>query len=186
LYQNKSIVAMEKFLKNSGVYGLILGGISVIYSMILYISGINILNIIFGIFNFVFLIGLTGFITFYGTKNYREKYSEGYITYGKALLSCLLIGVFAAVISAVYTFIYFKSVDTAYFDAMINKFMAKMEANPNIPAAKLDEIYKNMTEGFHKPAIKQALQSFVFNAIAGGLVGLIAAAIVKKERPLFE
>jgi ethanolamine transporter EutH len=177
---------MEKIIKNSAVYGALLGGISVIYSMITYVAEINLLNTAFSIFNFLFSLVLIGLLIFIGTKAFREKYSEGYISYGKALLSCLLIGFFSAVITAIYTFIFFKAVGTAYFDSMINEFMAKMESNPNIPAETLDTIYEKLTEGFRKPAILQALQSLAFSTLTAGILGLIVAAFVKKERPLFE
>jgi ethanolamine transporter EutH len=177
---------MDKLIKNSTLYGLILGGVTVAYSMITYVLGINLLNTAFSIFNFVFSLTLIGFFIFLGTKTYRDKFSEGYITYGKSLLSCLLIGIVSAVVLGIYTFVFFKTIDPAYFDSMINEFMTKIEANPQIPAETVDMIYGKMVEQFHKPAIYQALQSLAFSAISAGILGLIIGAFTKKERPLFE
>ena len=72
--------------KNALTYGAILGGINVVYSLILWIMG-QTTNKYLGYVGLIFVIGLM----YYGTKEYRDKQLGGFMTYGKAFTSNFLI-----------------------------------------------------------------------------------------------
>lgn len=69
---------------------------------------------VMGILNYVVMAVLV----FVGSKNLRDKYSEGYMKYSRALGSSFLIGFFGGILLAFYIYIFMKYIDPSILEQM--------------------------------------------------------------------
>jgi len=81
---------------NSLNYGLITGGVMIVFNLILFISNLY-MNQSLGYIGYLFMLG--GMV--WGTLEYRKKLQNGFMTYGEAFSSCFLIGLFAGILGVV-------------------------------------------------------------------------------------
>lgn len=105
-------------MKHAMTFGAIIGLSLVAYNVILYISGMTFNK---GL-NWIQYIILFGGI-YLGTKAYRDKLLGGFITYGKALGTGVLISVFVGIITTFFNFIMMRFIDPG----LVDKYMAIME-----------------------------------------------------------
>ena len=165
--------------KNALIYGAILGGISVLYSITLWLLGLT-LNKPLGYVGIVFTLG----VMYFGTKDYRDKHLGGYMEYGKAFSSNFLIGLYACIISTVYTFLLFKFIDPTLIDTIKETAInAAMQKNSNVSEEQIEQ-------GMSKMSFLMSPTFFAITALFGGaimaaLAGLIVAIFQKKEKTLF-
>lgn len=173
--ENKS----NTMLKSAMTWGLVLGVALVIFSLILYI--VNILKPPFWVSLINYLVIIGGIVL--GVKKYRDDDLGGEISYGKAFGFGVLICVFAALISAVYTYLLITVIDTEY----MSKLMAITEEellNKGLPEEQIDAAMA-MSKKFTSP-----LFITISSVIGMGLIGAVFSAIVaifmKKEKPIFD
>ncbi len=159
---------------NALLYGAIVGVISILYTLILYLANLYMINWLQYI-SLIFMIG--GMVL--GTLNYREKIAGGYLTYGKAFLSNFLIGLFAAILSSIFFFFYVKYINTGLIDEMMEVGRQKMEAAGNLSEEQLDKAVSIQSK-FMSPVV-MTLTGIVFNAFVSVVLGLIVALFLKKE-----
>ncbi len=161
-------------LKHAMTYGAIIGLILVVYSVLLYLTGLT-FNKGMGLIQYIVLIGGI----YLGTKAYRDKVLGGYIKYGKALMFGLIISVFVGIITIFFNFIMLRYIDPG----LIEKYMAIMEEQFQnsrfFPADQMDEMLdrsrESMTAIWSLPA-----GVFVFS-LFGFVFSLITSAFLKKD-----
>ena len=167
-------------------YGAILGVISVIFSLILYITGFMPYN--FKRMMIVSLIGLALTIIFIsaGMKGYRDKVLGGTITYGQALMVGLLIIVFSTILTSFYNLIFNLYIDPEYNGKMIEAsknstydWMNKMGAPEGQIEEQMERFDKQLEDS---TPLKLFFQSLYMSAIFGFILSLIIAAFTKKNR----
>jgi hypothetical protein len=161
-------------LKYAMTYGAIIGLILVVYSVLLYLTGMT-FNRSMGLIQYVVLIGGI----YLGTKAYRDKALSGYIKYGKALLFGLIISIFVGIITIFFNFIMLRYIDPG----LIDKYMAIMEEQFQnsrfIPADQMDEMLERSRESM--TAIwSLPVGVFVFS-LFGFVFSLITSAFLKKD-----
>ncbi|MFN5831892.1 MAG: DUF4199 domain-containing protein [Bacteroidota bacterium] len=121
-------------------------------------------------------------VTYWGTKSFRDKHNDGFISYGSAFSSCLQIAFFSSIILAFFMFMYLKFVD----DSLIQKILEKSEEqmlNQNMPDDQI-EMAMEMTRKFTTP-IFIAFTVIVAQVIMGLIFGLITAIFLKRDNPDF-
>jgi len=166
-------------LNHSVVYGLVTGGVLILLSLIINLFNIGPKN---PLVYFSYLILLAGII--WGSKEYRDKIKGGFISYGNSLLSGFLIGMFAALISAIFTFIYVKFIDPG----IVNKWLeiaeqTMTEKNPNMPQEQIDTAM-TITEKFMKPGW-MLITGFIGQTFISFILSLIVSIFIKKEDTMF-
>ena len=165
--------------KNAMTYAAILGGVGVVYNLILWLMGLT-FNKPLGYVSILFTLG----IMFWGTKEYRDKQLGGFITYSKALNSNFKIGFYASIISAIYMFVLYTFIDPTLLAQMrqigIDAAMAK---NSNLSQ---DQIEQGMdkVKFFMSPAFLASV-ALIGGAVSSIILGLLVAIFQKKEKPLF-
>lgn len=164
--------------KNAANYGLILGLAIVIYTLILHFLGAG-QNRFAGWATFVF----TAVAVYVGTKSFRDKMQEGYISFGKALGSGMLIVVFASLIQSVFTYIFFAYLSP---ESMQDMFVAMEEAmlETGTPEDQI-EMSVEMMKSFTSP-MSLAITGIFTSAFVGLIISLVIAAFVKNEKNIFE
>ena len=117
---------------------------------------------------------------FVGSKNFRDKQMEGFMTYGQAFHSGFLISFFCSVIVAFTTFLYIKFVDSSMIDLVMEKAEQQM-----MDSGKSDEQIeqaKHMMQMFSNPTAI-AIFTVIGYTVTGAILSLITASFLKKEKP---
>ncbi len=156
--------------QNSMNYGAILGGVLVVLSLIGYVFNMQNATIL-QILNYSAL----GLLLYYGTKVLRDKYQEGYITYGRALASGFLISLFAGIIVSFFVLIYLKWLDPATMET-IKMQSQKIMIEKGYPQEQID-----MSLKYISPNIFAIGTIFSF-AFWGFVLSLIGAFLLKRDR----
>jgi hypothetical protein len=160
-------------------YGLIMGLISIVMSVLIYM-----LDLTFATWIIIPNIIVSIVVLFLLQRSYRDAYENGYISYGKSLGAGMIILVYAAIIVAVYTYLLYKVIDPGLIDKTIAASTAKLEAK-GMPESAIDAATK-MQAKMLKPAIISLTQVFS-TLFMGFLMSLVTSIFIsKKGNPLTE
>ena len=159
-------------------YGLLLGGISVVFQLMLFFLDMHYKNdTTAGIVSLVIMIG----IMLYAFIQYRKS-NEGFLSLGEALKMGIGIALVSALIGVVYTQILMNVLDPDTMQKQMELSMETLKAeNPEVPQEAL-ETARSMQEKMSSPLILTAIQ-IVFALFFGFIISLIGGLIVKKSRP---
>jgi len=165
--------------KNAANYGLILGLVIIIFTSLFYFLGQSTRSSSMSFLPIVF----TAVAITFGTKNLRDKFQGGYISYGRALGSGVLITLFGAVIQSFFTYVFFTYISpeslTLMLDTMEQAFIDQGQSEEQIAATM------QMTKQFMGPTTLAI--SGIFSAMLWGLIlSLVSAAFVKRNESIFE
>lgn len=94
--------------------GIILGLLGIIWTLVIWFLDQTTNRALGWIFFIVIIIGL-----FIGIKSYRDKYLNGFITYGKSLGAGVIIMLYYSIISAIFTYILYKFIDPSLTDKIL-------------------------------------------------------------------
>ena len=130
--------------------------------------------------NIQMVAGLAIGITFIvlGTKERRAAVpaTENF-GYGSALGAGVMIGLFAAIIGTVFTYLYAAVINPNFVEVMMQAQTEKLELQ-GLSSDKIDQI-NSMTRGMMKPPI-QAAFGFIFGVLFSTLISLVTAAFLKR------
>ena len=98
--------------------GMIMGLLGVIYSLVMYFLDLSISKV-----PEYFFFAAQIVILFYMIKSYRDSHLYGFITYGQSLGVGVIIFLYYSIITAVFTYILYKFIDTS----LIAKLLALTE-----------------------------------------------------------
>lgn len=154
-------------------WGLITGFAGIVYTLILYFADLlsNQVASYAGV-----IISILGI--YLGTKAFRDQGQDGYITYGKALGTGVLISLFAAILSVIFMVILYTVIDPELPNRLVAESQDKM-------------IERGMSEDQVEQGMEMANRLFIPMAILGGLfmgvlmgfiISLITSAILKKDQ----
>ncbi len=164
-------------ISNGIYYGLIAGAAIIVFSLIMFLLDLY-LNKAVNWIGYVFLIA--GMI--WGTLEYRNKYSNGFITYGKAFSSCFWIGLFAGILASVYFFVFIQVIHPGFINEMLDQIRANIVASkPDMSEEQIEQAV-SMSAKFMSPAM-MSVWGFAAYAAMSAIIGLILAIFLKKEDP---
>lgn len=160
-------------LVNALIWGSIIGLVSVVYSVILYMLD-QTLNRALGYVGLIILIAGLAF----AMKNYRDNVLDGILPFGKAFGFGMLIVLFSALIGGIYGYLLYTVIDPD----LLGK-MADMQAEQMLE--------RGLTEGQVEQALEVSkrfmtpvfifISGFIVNILMGAVLSLIIAAIFKKD-----
>jgi hypothetical protein len=159
-------------------FGLINGGIACLWSLLMYITGLN-RSDAGTYFQWMGLIVPIVCIV-QAVKEYKLTSGDGWVEFGEAFKTGFTVTSIGAIIGSVYYILFIKVIDPTFMDFMMNKQIEKMQDN-----------------GMSEEAAEKALEAskmwfgtgmqFTFAILGGLLIGtiiaLIMAAILKKPNP---
>ncbi len=183
----KSIAMAESkssLLKNAINGGLLLGLISIVFSVILYVLDIIPVGITKGLVMLLITFAIYFFVLFYTTKSYRNNVLGGYISFGQAFVFGLLVAIIAAVLSAIYNYIFYAFIDPDYAARIVSVTKDWTETfmeSKGVPEATIAEALDKMDEKIVTP-LKSVRQALIGGTIIGAIISLITSAIVKKKK----
>jgi len=172
---------MEKnnsFFKAAVTNGVILGLALIVYSVLMYILGLN-LKSFAGWLSYLVII----LILVYTTKAYREKYMNNVMTYGQALGFGMLIITVGSLIYIIYNYIFITIIDPGYLDKVLAVAEEKM-LERGMPDEQV-EMALSMQKKMMNP-IMTSVWGFVGSVFFGFIITLITSIFLKKEGDSFE
>ncbi|HPX06012.1 MAG TPA: DUF4199 domain-containing protein [Tenuifilaceae bacterium] len=168
----------NSLVKGAMTSGLILGLALIVFSVVLYILGIYKPPTWVGILNYVLIIGGI----FYGQKKFRDDELGGYISYGKALGTGVLVALFASIIYGVYFYLLTAVIDPGYIDqiyAATEEALLEKGNSEDQVEQMLDVAKQYMTP------IMLLVSSVIGFVFWGTIFALITSIFVKKNEPMF-
>lgn len=164
-------------ISNGIFYGLITGAAIVVFSLIMFLMDLY-LNKAVNWIGYIFLIA--GMI--WGTLEFRKKYANGFLTYGKAFSSCFWIGLFAGIIASVYLFVFIQFIHPGFINELLDQARENMLASrPDMTDEQLEQAI-SMSAKFMTPVMMVVWGLAAYAAISA-VIGLILAIFLKKEDP---
>ena len=177
--KNHNMPNQNSSLKSNIItYGIILGSISVVFQLMLFLLDMHYKNdSTAGIVALLITSGVLvySFIVF-------KKNNEGYITLSEALKIGLGVSLISAIIGIIYTQLLVNVLDPDTMQKSLELSIDNMRAqNPEIPQEAL-ETARSIQEKMSSPLIFSAVQ-IIFSLFFGFIISLIGGLIVKKSRP---
>ncbi len=158
-------------------YGLILGGISLVFGILLYTQDLHTSQspgiMIFG-------LALAAAVTFLGIQGFK-KANGGYLTLGEALKIGAGIALIAAIVSILYNYVLVNFMDP---DAPAKIMDARLG-----PALESGEITQEQFDLQKEQSIQYWWMGYpvilIINILIGLVLGLISGLILKKAKPAY-
>jgi hypothetical protein len=178
---------MEKkpsLLQFTLTYGAILGIVSIIISLIMYISGYMPINFKRILLTTVISLAVTIVFVSAGMKSYRDKVLDGTISYGQALVVGILIVVFSSLLASIYNLIFNYVIDPEYMDRVMEatkNWTYDWMNNMGSTEAQIEDAMERFDKQQATP-VKTFLQGLIWSAVFGTILSLIIAAFTKKSR----
>jgi len=162
-------------------WGLISAVISILYSVIQIVLGkyqdpdLNTLNIIFGL-----VVGVG--ILIYALKEFRTL-NNGYLSYGEGLGVGTLTSGVSGVVAGLFSFVYLKFIDPSSLGKVMAQARDKWEEQ-GLSEEQIEQAEK-FGSMFTSPGAIFVFSVF-FALLFGFILSLIIAAVMRREKPVFE
>lgn len=165
----------KKFIIN---YGLLLGIISLILGVIIYVTNSYLdPSWIYSVIS----IAIPIIIITLGIKAYKTA-NGGYLGLGEAIKVGLGIAVIGGIITAIWTLLLMTVIEPEYMNNLMEAQREKvLETNPSMTEAQMDQAMA-ITSKFSSPWIAMAM-NIVWSLFAGLIISLISGLVMKKENP---
>jgi zinc transporter ZupT len=158
---------------NALIWGVIIGLVSVVYSVILYMLD-QALNNVLGYLGFIIIIaGLA-----IAMKSYRDNVLDGILPFGKAFGFGILIVLISAVISGIYGILLYTIIDPDLIGKAMDASAGRM-LEQGLSEDQVEQALE-ISKRFMKPVF-MFISGLVVNLLVGVVLSLIMAAIFKKE-----
>lgn len=156
-------------------YGLILGLILVLISVITYVTGMALEGKQWP--NFIYYI-LFPVIIFFAINQFKKQ-NAGLLSLKEAIKIGLLIGIVSALVSTIYGLIFNYFIDPDFVDKTLEVAREKMLESPNLTPEMVDQQIE-MAKKFSSPLLSSAIL-IALSTFFGLLYSLIAGLVMKKE-----
>ncbi len=156
-------------------FGLVGALISIAYFLVLNTAGIDMSK---GVWNWVgYLITLALLVLAH--KSYKDR-GDGFMSYGQGMGIAFWVGLVSSVISAVFTFLYIKFIDTSFIELVRDRQIEAMQQQ-GMTDQQIDQAMK-VAAAFTTP---EAMFGFM---LVGGIaitliIGLIVSIFTQKKNP---
>lgn len=159
-------------------YGVILGVIGILQLVAVYFLSDN----AFSQGNWPYQLGglvVTLVVLAVGMKEVRSVEYNNLLTFGKAFTSAYFMMIISAVVSVVFSVIWYSFVYTNWQQDLANAQFEQITKNPNITPEAADRIYDQM---LNTSIIWVIVPALLIVLIVGAIIALIYAAIFKNHK----
>ena len=158
---------------NALTWGIIVGLISIVYSVILYMLD-KVFNQALGYLAFIIIIAGMAI----AVKNYRDTVLDGQIAFGKAFGFGVLLALFSSILGAIYNYLLYTVIDPDLQQKML-EVVAERMLEQGVPEGQIDQGLE-ISKKFMNPVIT-SLSAVFIGTLIGTIIALVIAAIFKKE-----
>lgn len=173
---NLPMESNESFQKYGINYGIIFGAYSALVLLLSYYLNYSTENWIFGLINFIVTVGIAGYAVYEFRQNNALKLSVG-----QAVKIGLIVGVVGGLIYAVYMYIHYTMIDTAFIENMQEQTMkAIAEQTKGKSQEEIDMAKKGASIASSPFALSTVtLFSVMIKTV---LVGVVTGLVFKSDR----
>lgn len=166
----------KKFVLN---YGLLLGIVSVIFGVIMYVTNVYLdPGFIYSAIGFLVLIVIISL----GIKAFKTE-NGGYLSLGEALKVGIGVAVIGGIITAIWSFVLMNYIEPEYMNQLMEVQREKMvEMQPDMTESQMDAAME-MSSKMSSPIMLMAF-SLIGNLFFGLVISLIAGLIMKNKNPM--
>ena len=158
-------------------YGVILGLIIILISVIMYVTGMQLEGVQWPIYVF-YLIFLV--VIFYAVHQFKKQ-NGNFLKLTEAIKIGVLAGVVSALLFGIYTLLFNYVIDPGFMELMMDSTRDKLRENPNM-TDEMVESSMEWVETFSSPWMLTAYW-LALSAFFGLIYSLVAGLIMKKENP---
>jgi len=158
-------------------FGLIIGFVSIIYSLILFVTETNTNTTLSWL---GMIIPIVGIVLAY--KAFKNE-NDGYMSYGQGLGIGTLLSAISGILSGLFTYVYVSFIDPTVLSRM--REMQVLELEKKGMSDEQIEQAQGMVEKFSGPGMMLVF-AIIGGIVIGFIISLIVAAIMKNNRPEFE
>ncbi len=166
--------AKAPFWKPALIYGAIVGFVSILFGVIFYIMDMTTKSWVTWVTSLITLV-----VLIYCLIAYRKEYLGGFASYGQILLMAVMIGVVSTILSTIYTYILMGVIDPDLIDKLRLVQEEKILSNPRIPESAHESVMARLDKSFNLK--RMLIMGAIFGPVMNAIIGLIAAAFIKKE-----
>ncbi|OWP61965.1 DUF4199 domain-containing protein [Hymenobacter amundsenii] len=159
-------------------YGLLVGIVTVIYSLILMATGLE-QNPLLGFVTFGILI--VGIVL---AHKYFKQNNGGFMSYGQGLGIATIMGAIIGTLSSIFRYIYVNFVDAEYTQRTLEAARTKLETD-GLSDEQIEQAMAITTKMMPNGPIS-IVWGILATAFFGFLLALVIAAFTKNNRPEFE
>ena len=158
-------------------YGVLASVVIMIYTTIINVTGLS-QNKILSSLSFAFMI----IAIVLAMKDFREQ-NKGFLSYGEGLGVGTLVSAIMGLLSSAFAMFYMQFIDDTLLTQGMNKVREDMERK-GMDDAQIDQAME-LSQKFMSPGVVFAFGVFGY-IIMGLIISLIVAAILRREKPVFE
>jgi hypothetical protein len=166
-------------------WGLFLGGVNVVYLLLLYIVDVSLL---ISFWNSAISLVLVVVFMVLGTREQR-KLNDNALPYGEAVVTGIGIGVISSIVGVAFNAVLYNVIDPGLADT-IKELTIENTASMMEKFGASDADIEKALEGMEARDFKQDFRSLVtallISSIFSAVVALIVGAFVKRTPDLFE
>jgi hypothetical protein len=155
-------------------YGLIVGALLIVFSLVLNMIGMQEAKN----YNWISYVIILGGII-WGSLVYRNNYTDGFISYGQSFSVGFFIGLYAAILSAVFAFIYVSYINPGSIDEILEMSRESLYEQ-DLTDEQIEQGMK-FTEMFSTPIVMSGI-TLIVNVFFTVVFALIVSIFVKKEQ----
>jgi hypothetical protein len=156
-------------------YGLFIGVAIIVYALILFLADLDANRYLNWVSYVILAAGL-----YLSVLNFRNKYQDGYIKYGKAMGVSFMVLLVTSIIVAIYTYFYFEMINPGIYEEQL-MIAEEQLIERGMSDVEIDQAMK-MSEMFQNPWISASF-ALVGNLIVGMIIALITSIFVKRDYP---
>lgn len=158
---------------------IMLGFALIIFSLILYFFDQTFNKTLGYVSILIIIIGVV-----LGIKSFRNESRGGILSYGQAVGAGTIIGLYAGIIGAIFTFLLYKLIDPDLMEKMYTFMEEQMIEKGNIPEEMIEQSME-VTKKIMSPLVISL--GVIFNYVFFGvIVSLIAGIFLKKEGDAYQ
>ncbi len=160
-------------------YGLILGLISIVFSVLIYMLDLTLKPWIMWPSLLISLVAL-----YFLLRSYRDRYNYGFISYGKSVGAGFIMNLYACILGAIFAYLLYAVIDPGLYDKILALSEEKLIAR-GISESQI-EAGMQVAAKMQKPWIS-AIQALFGGAFFGLIMSLLVSLFVKKQgNPLLD
>jgi len=170
--------------KNALNFGLIIAAVNIFYYLVGYLAYKELfVNWAGGLLLLVTMIVINVIAV-----SRSKKEMGGFISFKDGFTAFFLTWLGASLIGTVFNIVLFTVVDPDFgkeVQEMIIRSTIQMLENFNTPQEQVDQTLEQL-KGQNQFSLPNQARGFLTNLIVGAIIGLIVAAVFKKDRPMFD
>ncbi len=156
-------------------YGVILGVILILISVIMYVTGMQLEGTVWPMYLYYIIFPA---IIIYTISQYKKK-NGNLLSLGEAIKLGLITAIISALVFAAYNMVFNYLIDTEYAGQILDVTRDKLLENPNMTEEQVDKAM-SISENFSSPIIGSTIW-IALSSVFGLIYSLIAGLVMKSE-----